>query len=350
MSAPSTVPVIVPATTANLGCAFDCAAIAVSLHLRVSATPGGSTGLQAGESHHANSGALAPGSSKRGDFSVTYRGPNAENIPRDSSNLIVKAMQHYAAGAKKNLPGARLDIENEIPLGVGLGSSAAAIVAGIVLGAELCGAKLGAAETLRLALEIEGHPDNLAAAVHGGMVVSAVAEWPAGLPAVAGGARNDVLVLKTDVSQQLDFVCVVPDVPLPTEKARAVLPAQYSRQDVVANLQRTALLAAAFFSGKDLSPEMFRDRLHQPYRAPLIPGISQCLAYRHEALAGIFLSGAGSAIMAIANHSAQKIGEALVAEFRRAGTSARALLLKADNRGAHVSSSAGPGSGGDPVR
>jgi len=346
VSAPSTVSVIVPATTANLGCAFDCAAIAVSLHLRVSATAQGS-----------NAGVGAPPFvSKGGDFSVSYRGPNAENIPRDSTNLIVKAMQHYAARAKKNLPGAHLDVENEIPLGVGLGSSAAAIVAGIVLGAGLCGEKLTAAETLRLALEIEGHPDNLAAAVHGGMVVSAVAESAPSAPSAQGaaspGARvavspgapgaassdslRDVLVLKTDVSQALDFVCVVPDVPLPTEKARAVLPAQYSRQDVVANLQRTALLAAAFFSGKDLSPEMFRDRLHQPYRSPLISGIAQCLDFRHDGLAGIFLSGAGSAVMAIANHSAQQIADALVAEFRHAGTGARALLLKADNRGTQV--------------
>jgi len=316
MSTPSTISVTVPATTANLGCAFDCAAIAVSLHLRVSATPS-STGILA----------------------CAYRGPNAESIPLDSSNLIIKSMQHYATRAKKTLPSAHLDIKNEIPLGVGLGSSAAAIVAGIVLGAELCGAKLDAAETLRLALEIEGHPDNLAAAVHGGMVVSAIVESAPGLPAVAGASSKDVLVLKTEVSQQLDFVCVIPDVPLPTEKARAVLPAQYSRQDVVANLQRTALLAAAFFSGpasfseKTLSPEMFRDKLHQPYRAPLIPGIAQCLEYRHQGLAGIFLSGAGSAVMAIATRNAQQIGDALVAEFRRAGTSARALLLKADNRG-----------------
>jgi homoserine kinase len=78
---------------------------------------------------------------------------------------------------------------------------------------------------------------------------------------------------------------------------------------------------------------MFRDRLHQPYRAPLIPGIAQCLEYRHQGLAGIFLSGAGSAVMAIATRNAQQIGDALVAEFRRAGTTARAVLLKADNRG-----------------
>jgi homoserine kinase len=320
MSAPSAISVTIPATTANLGCAFDCAAIAVSLCLRVSATAHDDAGAKAGAASFA---AVAKGAG----FALSYRGPSAESIPLDSSNLIVKSMRHYASRAGKTLPGARLDIQNEIPLGAGLGSSAAAIVAGIVLGAELCGAQLDADGILRLALEIESHPDNLAAAVHGGMVVSAVAQ-PAG----------EVLVLRTDVSQDLDFVCVVPDVPLPTEKARAVLPAQYSRQDVVANLQRTALLAAAFFSGKNLSPEMFRDRIHQPYRAPLVPGIEPCLQYGHKGLAGIFLSGAGSAVMAIARHSAQEIGDALVAEFRRAGTGARALLLKADNRGVRITS------------
>jgi homoserine kinase len=308
MTAPITI--TVPATTANLGCAFDCAGIAVGLHLRVRAT--------------ANGAGDPPFGSKGGDLSVRYRGPNSEEIPLDESNLVVKSARHYAARAGKLLPAAGLDIENEIPLGVGLGSSAAAIVAGITAGAALCAATLGPAETLRLALEIESHPDNLAAAVHGGMVVSMVTQ------------TKEVLVLKTDVSQALDFVCVIPDVPLPTEKARSVLPAQYSRQDVVSNLQRAAMLAAAFFSGKDLSPEMFRDRLHQPYRAPLIPGIDYCLAYRHEGLAGVFLSGAGSAVMAIAKHSPQHIADALVAQFRRAGTTARAVILKADNGGTQV--------------
>ena len=317
--------VTVPATTANLGCAFDCAGIAVSLHLRLSATVSSLAKadviLSEAKDLSAGSAGAPPFGVKGGDLSVTYRGPNADEIPLDERNLIVKSMRHYAARAGKTLPAASIAIDNEIPLGVGLGSSAAAIVGGITLGAALCGAKLTPDETLRLALEIETHPDNLAAAVHGGMVVSAVS--PSG----------EVLVLKTDVSPKLDFVCVIPDVPLPTEKARSVLPAQYSRKDVVTNLQRAALLSAAFFSGKELVPEMFRDTIHQPYRAPLIPGIAQCLEYRAEGLAGIFLSGAGSAVMAIATSNAQQIGDALVAEFRRAGSSARAVLLKADNSG-----------------
>jgi homoserine kinase len=293
---------VVPASSANVGCAFDCAAIALGLYLRVSAA------------------ANQPG------LELNYSGANADQVPRDKSNLLVKAMERTAAANGVPLPSLRLDVQNEIPLGVGLGSSAAAIVAGILLANEFCGSKLSQADVLRLAVEIEGHPDNVAAALHGGFVVACAPQ----------GAAN-VLFAKADVSAGLDFVAVIPEVPLPTEKARAVLPAQYSRIDVVANLQRTALLAARFFSGGELSPELFRDALHQPYRSPLVPGIAECLAFRHPGLAGVFLSGAGSAVMALARHSSAEIGDALVAEFGRKGTQARAILLKADNRGARIS-------------
>jgi homoserine kinase len=293
---------VVPASSANVGCAFDCAAIALGLYLRVSAAP-------------AESG-----------YDLNYTGANADQVPLDKSNLLVQAMERTAAAGGAPLPSVRLDVQNEIPLGVGLGSSAAAIVAGILLANELCGSKLSPADVLRLAVEIEGHPDNVAAALHGGFVVAAAPQ----------GAEN-VLVSKAEISAALDFVAVIPEVPLPTEKARAALPAQYSRADVVANLQRTALLAARFFSGGELSPELFRDALHQPYRSPLVPGISECLAFRHPGLAGVFLSGAGSAVMAIARHSSAEIGAALVREFQGKGTRARAVVLKADNRGARIS-------------
>ncbi len=293
---------VVPASSANVGCAFDSAAIALGLYLRVSAIP------------------------RESDWQLTYSGANADQVPRDRTNLVVKAMERTAAASGAALPSVRLDVRNEVPIGVGLGSSAAAIVAGILLANEFCGSKLAPADVLRLAVEIEGHPDNVCAALHGGFVVAAQPQ---------GGAN--VLITKADVSASLDFVAVIPEVPLPTEKSRAVLPAQYSRADVVANLQRTAVLAARFFSGGELSPELFRDRLHQPYRSPLVPGIAECLAFRHPGLAGVFLSGAGSAVMGIARHNSAEIGEALVAQFRQKGTGARALLLKADNRGARIS-------------
>jgi homoserine kinase len=306
-SANRSISVVVPASTANVGCAFDCAAIALTLYLRVSAAPSQS-GLQ-----------------------IDYCGSNAGEIPRDESNLIAKSMQRAAAALGTALPSMRLNVQNDIPLGVGLGSSAAAIVAGILLGGALCKKKLAPAAALRLAVELEGHPDNVAAALHGGFVVAATPE-----------ESPDVLVAKADVSSSFNFVAVIPDVPLPTEKARSVLPAQYSRRDVVRNLQRTALLAARFFSGGQLSPELFLDALHQRYRSPLIPGIAECLAFRHPDLAGVFLSGAGSAVMAIVRRNAAAIGDALVRAFQSKGTAARAIVLKADNRGARLFAKTAP--------
>ena len=301
-----TVTVQVPASSANLGPAFDCAAIALSLHLRVSATPNSS-----------------------GKLEIRYHGPDSERIALDETNLIARAMRQIAAASKVKLAGARIDIDNHIPIGSGLGSSAAAIIAGTILGADLCGVALDPGKILRHALALEKHPDNISAALHGGMVVAAIKQD-------AADDGEDVFVSATNVSEKLDFIAVTPDVPLPTDKARAVLPAQYSREDAVANIQRTALIAAAFFSRGDLAPEMFRDRLHQPYRSPLVPGIAECLEYRSEGLAGVFLSGAGSSVMAIAVRKSAQIGKELVEIFRRNGITARAARFKADNDGAQV--------------
>ena len=311
------VSVVVPASSANLGCAFDCAGIALNLYLRAEVSLIEALGI-----------------------AVAYRGADVGQIPQDETNLVVQAMRRAADAAGKPLPaGLHLVLENQIPLGVGLGSSAAVIVAGIALGTELCGAPLDAQALLQQSLQIESHPDNLAAAIHGGFVVASI-------PDSSPGSSIKALVARVPVSQELDFIAVIPDVPLPTAKARAALPLNYSREDVVANLQRTALLTAGFFSGQRITPEVFRDRLHQPYRAPLVPGIAACLDYRHAGIAGVFLSGAGSAVMAMVDlrdaDSRERdrilatIADDLVAEFRSNGTAARALLLKAENAGTRI--------------
>src|SRR5207245_5846218 len=138
---------VVPASSANVGCAFDSAAIALGLYLRVSAAP------------------------KESGWELSYSGAGADQVPRDRTNLFVRAMERAAAASGAPLPSVRLDVQNEIPLGVGLGSSAAAIVAGILLAKEFCGSKLAPADVLRLAIEIEGHRDNVAAALPDGFVV-----------------------------------------------------------------------------------------------------------------------------------------------------------------------------------
>ncbi|MFB3154435.1 MAG: homoserine kinase [Candidatus Acidiferrales bacterium] len=298
------VSVVVPATSANLGCAFDCAAFALNRYLKVRATP-----LE------------VPG------FQVRYRGPNPDRVPEDETNLVVQAIRRAAVEAGREVGGASIEIHNEIPVSAGLGSSAAAVIAGLLLGARLCGVEHDAATVLRLAVELEGHPDNAAAAYHGGLVLSAI-----------GDNSDDVLTLKTPVPPDWKIIAVVPDLALPTPQARAVLPERYSRADAVHNLQRTALLAASFFSGQyHLLPELFRDRFHQPYRSRLIPGLAGCLELRHPALLGVFLSGAGPTVLALVRCSgAAEIAAALSEEFRRRGVQSQTLSLQPENRGAEV--------------
>lgn len=301
--------VTVPATSANLGCAFDCAGLALNLHLKVRAISAGNAGIQ-----------------------VIYRGRQAGSIPLDESNLIAQAFLRAGEANFAKL-GVRLEIENKIPIGVGLGSSAAAIVAGIVLGSKFTGVRLDDASLLRLAADIEGHPDNVAAAYLGGFVVS------------ASGENGEILYARSEIAQSLDFIAVVPDFPMPTKRAREILPATYSRADAVHNLQRTALLTAAMFASNfDLQTEIFRDRLHQPYRAKLIPGLEECLAFSHSSLLGIFLSGAGSAVLAIAKRDAPEIAAGLVEIFRRHGLESAPFYLKAENRGAREVAAAGAAS------
>ncbi|HVB33637.1 MAG TPA: homoserine kinase [Patescibacteria group bacterium] len=292
--------IVVPATSANLGCGFDCAGLAVNLYLKVRGRLG-----------------------RSGEFRCRYQGPGAELVPLDSSNLIARAALAAARRAGAGIAGGEIEIENEIPMARGLGSSAAAIVAGILLVARHLDRPLDAELVLELAAELEGHPDNIAAALHGGMVVS------------AQDAQGKIRFARATLPADLDFIAVVPDRELSTERARGVLPASYARQDAVANLQRLSLLVATCFSGKfQIDPELFLDRLHQPYRAPLVPGLEACFELRHPDLLGVFLSGAGSSVMAMARRNAAEIGERLAEQFTRRGVGARVLLLKAENRGA----------------
>jgi homoserine kinase len=292
-------PIIVPATSANLGCGFDCAALALSLYMKVRGRLGPEPG-----------------------FRCRYRGPHAERIPSDDSNLVARAARMAAERAGVEIRGGEIEIENEIPVAAGLGSSAAAIVAGILLAARHLGKRPNAEEVVGLASEIEGHPDNVAGACLGGLVVAA-----------QDGGR--VRVARVALPESLELVAVVPDIELPTERARAVLPASYSREDAIHNLQRVALLVATCFSGEyRLEPELFRDRMHQPFRAPLVPGLEACFEVRHPNLLGVFLSGAGSSVLAIARGSGEEIGELLASEFRRRGVASQVLRLKPENRGA----------------
>jgi homoserine kinase len=291
----------VPATTANLGCAFDCAAIALNLHLTAHAAIRSEPG-----------------------FELSYEGPQAASMPTDSSNLLLRAITRVSTREGTTPPGLTVKVNSQIPVGVGLGSSAAAIVAGLLIGAEVHGISLSDAEVIALATELEGHPDNVAAAYLGGFVVAATGDNP-----------NVVLSRKADLPADLRFIVAVPDRQLPTELSRAALPQSYLREDAVHNLQRVALLVAEAFSGGfEFSPDLFDDRLHQPQRGVLIPGVADCLSLRHPDLLGIFLSGAGSSVMALARRSSREIAELLRRTFAAAGVNATTRELGADNLGA----------------
>ena len=177
-------------------------------------------------------------------------------------------------------------------------------------------------DLLSLATRIEGHPDNVAAAWLGGFTV-------------AVEHQGRILSYSCSVPDSLHLVLVVPDFALPTEKARSVLPNEYSRVDAVHNLQRASMLAAEFFSGRaELCQALFADRWHQPYRAPLVPGLSRVLEIRHPDLLGVCLSGAGPSLLAFARSASDAIGKLVQEALRQEGVESRVYLLAADNLGA----------------
>jgi homoserine kinase len=294
--------VTVPASSANLGCAFDCGGLALKLYLNATFIPSASQ-----------------------ELTVQYSGKTPERVPLDDFNLVLRALRMATNYFDSPRPGGRVFIESEIPVGVGLGSSAAAVIAGLLLGSRYCNQELSPAQILHCAEELEGHVDNAAAAYYGGMVFA------------LSNNHDQVLALKTNFPEQIKLIVVTPSIAVATHKARHVLPESYSRADVVHTLQRAALLAATCFSGKfELFPQLFDDRLHQPYRQELVPGIARSLHHRQEGLLGVAISGSGSSVIAFAEKNQDLIAGELQEIFAQAGVGTQVLFTWADNQGAAV--------------
>lgn len=294
----------VPASSSNLGAGFDCFSLALQLYLTVRAR-------------------VVPGASAICRVSSSGEGSTSGLLSPADDNLIFRAMSFAAEREGWNLPPVRLDVHNELPLGRGLGSSAAAIVAGIMLSSLICDQKLAAPTVLRYALEMEGHADNVAAAYLGGWVVSCVKP------------DGNVLAVKRPWPEDLKVIVVWPDALLKTSETRGALPATVERDDAVYNLQRVALFGAAVEGGAyDLLWDAMQDRMHQAYRQSLVPGLAEALATKpRPGLLGLALSGSGPSVIALARDHLSEIGEAVANNFRCQGMPATVRLLEVDREG-----------------
>lgn len=297
----------VPATTANLGPGFDVIGLALSLYneVEMDVLP---RGLQ-----------------------IELSGEGADWIARDESNLVYQAADRVFQAAGQRPSGLKIHLRNRIPVTRGLGSSSAALVGGLVAANELIGRPLATEDLFELACELEGHPDNVAPALFGGLVVSA-------------RVQNVWRKVLLQPPRHLQAVAVVPDFVLPTSLARDAVPQSFSREVTVFTSSHVGLMIAALLQDDlALFGAAMEDRLHQPFRAGLIPGMNDVLEAALEAGAlGVALSGAGPTVIAFTDHPGSEIGEAMQSAFAEYGVACTILPLQPDLRGAHVVPSTAP--------
>ena len=297
--------VVAPATTANLGPGFDCLGMALDLwnRLEVAPVPAGS-----------------PASSR-----VEIVGEGVDELASDASNLTFRALRFLFDEAGLEMPPLRLRCHNVIPLSRGMGSSAAAIAGGLVAANHLCGNPYSPSELLEMAATIEGHPDNVAAAVLGGLQL-VVSDGP------------QLYTAPIPVPEEIQTVLFIPEARIATSDARAVLPGEVSVADAVFNMGRVALLVAGM--GLD-RPEYLdvatQDRLHQPYRQPLFPAIKLIFAAARDAGAlGVFLSGSGSTVLALTRGREMTVAYEMFEAARLTGVPGKVEITRPTAGGAHV--------------
>lgn len=303
------VSVEVPATSANLGAGYDCIGLALEMTNRIDLEVRGWS---------------------RSGIELTVEGEGAGELTADHDNRFVRGLESALRAGRGELPeGAswRISMTNRIPLARGLGSSAAASVAGVVAGNALLGEPFGPSDLLRLATEIEGHPDNAAPALLGGFVV-------------AGGVDEGYEAIRFDAPRDLRCVVFIPELRLETKAMREILPTDVPRADAVANVGRVALGVAGLATGRvDLLRVLTRDRLHEPYRASVYPQLPMLVEAAREAGAlGACLSGAGSAVIAFSDSVAAltRIQGALSAVAADRDLPGRFEIVSPRNAGAKV--------------
>jgi len=295
------VTVSVPATSANLGPGFDCLGLALDLRQDVTFIPQSQPGLN-----------------------ISAAGEDAKKIPLDASNLVYQAAEIIFRRLGNRPIGLTIHQNNCIPIGSGLGSSSSAVLAGMFGANALTGDHLSPPEILQLATNLEGHPDNVAPAVYGGLVL--------------GVQGPDGLVVDRIQVPQMRVAIILPNYILLTVDARAALPSDVPLKDAIFNVSRLGLLIRALQSADyDKLSVAMQDRLHQPYRVPLIPGMKEAFGAAREAGAsGVAISGAGPSLLAFAPTQHQEIVGAAVASFQRAGLVCRSWILPVDIKGVQI--------------
>ena len=303
------VTVEVPASSANLGAGYDCLAVALGLTNRVEVEVRGWS---------------------RGEIELAVQGEGEDELTQDRENRCVQGIEAALRAVRGEMPegvGWRIEMHNEIPLARGLGSSAAATIAGLVAGNALLGEPLTSPDLLRLANEIEGHPDNAAAALHGGFVVSAAID-------------GTVEALRFDAPRDLRAVLFIPDLRLSTAEMRSVLPAKVPREDAVSNLTRLAIGVAGMAIGRfDLLRVLTVDRLHEQYRATAFPQLPRLIQSARDAGAiGACLSGAGSTVIAFSDsvRTITRIEGAFTAASVDTDLPGKIVVVSPRNQGAQV--------------
>ena len=299
---PRQVTVRVPATTANLGPAFDCMGMALRIHNEIQVRLGEMT-----------------------EPTVRVSGQGEESLPRDASNLVHRAYARLLEATGTSLPAPAITCRNEIPLERGLGSSAAAIVGGLVAANRLAGDPLATQEILSLAVELEGHPDNVAPALLGGIRI--VAQGP-----------DSLITAPVPLPPDLRAALFVPEAAIPTAEARAVMPESVSMEDALFNVGRAALLVNALATGRleDLKAAT-EDRLHQPYRSHLLPAMRLIIqeALKGGALAA-FVSGSGSTVLALCRGREMSVAYEMAEMARKTNVPGRAFITFPSEEGACV--------------
>lgn len=288
--------VVVPASSANLGPGFDSLALALSRYMTISVTPGEGTSSNAQQ----------------------------EQLS-DGQDMVLYAMQYLASSIGRELPPAKVRSESCIPVARGLGSSAAALIGGMLAGNRLLGEPLGHLELLRLATHIEGHADNIAAALYGGAVLAVPVET---------GQKTVSLSINLDLAA----VILVPKQIGFTTDARAVVPKQVERADLVYNASRCALLVHALANGEpELLGEAMKDRLHQPYRAALYAYLDVVMSAAVDAGAyGASLSGSGPSVLALTSPEIARDVARAMAEAAGNEMDAWTAVLDVDRTGARM--------------